>query len=174
MLTVALVFAGGAWWWKREHEAPQTAEDQVVKSVPGDPKAYLTVTAPAPMAVTVGARFIGDTPLARMPMEPGTYRLKLESKSDGLVVRRNVKLTAGTQALVKITDTKGYLSITGKPWAWVQLGMQPAQETPLRLELYEGEYTVLFECPDGHRKSVPVQVTANNTENVAMNCDAEP
>ncbi len=170
---VVTLLAGGGWWWMRRRTAPQVPEDEVIKAVPGDPKAYLTVAAPGPMAVTVGARFIGDTPLSRMPMEPGSYRLKLESKNDGLVIRRNVKLVAGTQALVKVSDAKGYLTITGKPWAWVQLGMQPAQETPLRLELYEGEYTVVFECPDGHRKSVPVQVTANGTEDMAMNCDAE-
>jgi serine/threonine protein kinase len=139
--------------------------------IPGDTRAYLNVSAPLPLEVSLGNRYLGDTPLRRVALEPGTYRLKLESKRDGLVVRRNVRLDAGQQANVDIVLQKGSLSITGRPWAWVQIGMRPPAETPLRLELLEGEYTVIFECPDGRRKTEQVRITPGGSESAGITCD---
>ena len=104
-------------------------------------------------------------------MEAGQYRLKLENKREGLILRRNVELTPGETAAVTIGSDKGFLAINAKPWAWVKVGTRPASETPLRLQLFEGEYTLLFECPDGRRRTQLVTVAAGRTQLASVNCE---
>lgn len=172
--------AGGALWW-RHHKAQLLAAAKTTAPTflppekdmppPQDGRAYVSVTAPIPMEVTLGSRYIGDTPVRNLPMEPGTYRIKLHSKNEGLTLRRTVKVEAGTPALVEIMPNKGLLAVTAKPWAWVQLGLRPPAETPQQFELIEGDYTLLFECPDGKRKLERVTVTAGNTVSAGIGCE---
>ena len=176
IVVFSAVGAGVGWW--HHHRTQQLAVQQIPPPQvndsappPSDGRAYLSITAPIPLEVTLGNRYIGDTPVRNLPMEVGTYRIKLESKSEGLTLRRTVKVEAGTPALVEIMPHKGILAVTAKPWAWVQLGMRPPAETPVQLELIEGEYSVQFECPDGKRKSARVSVTAGNTVSAGVSCE---
>lgn len=152
-------------------EAPTTAAPVQPPQAPPANQSFLNVTAPIPLEVTLGNRLLGDTPLRNIPMEPGTYRLKLENKQEGLVVRRNVRLDAGGHTNLDILAQKGALAVSAKPWAWVQIGTHPAVETPQHLELLEGEYTVVLECPDGRRKTESIRISGGGSESIGINCE---
>ena len=86
-------------------------------------------------------------------------------------MHRIVHLEAGRPTQVEILGRKGSLAITGKPWAWVQTGLRPATETPVRWELLEGDYTLRFECPDGRRKTEHVNIVADVNTSTSINCE---
>jgi hypothetical protein len=52
----------------------------------------------------------------------------------------------------------------------VRLGKLAPAETPVRLQVYEGEYTIHFECPDGKRKKETARVFAGQTASVSVSC----
>ena len=88
--------------------------------------------------------------------------------SDGSVYA--VSLAAGSLAHVEVSDQRGRLQIWGRPWAWVQIGLKPPRETPVTLELIEGEYALVFECPDGRRHSAVVEVNAGGQTATGVDC----
>jgi len=133
-------------------------------------KAYLTVTAPIKLKVSVGGRFVGETPVQRMPLDAGVHRLKAESAAEGFVLRRKVRLTSGRTETVDLRPRKGKLAVNASPWAWVRVGKSSPKETPVRLDVYEGEYVVMFECPDGRRKREQARVSPSQTASVSVNC----
>ena len=131
---------------------------------------WVDIDAPLPMAVTLGGRYLGDTPLRDLVLPAGVLRLRLDNERDGGSVIRIVRLSPGGRAALRIDDRVGGLDVTGSPWAWMQLGRHPARETPAHLELLEGSYVVVLECPDGRRRTDTVEVTAAASANLTIRC----
>ena len=103
-------------------------------------------------------------------VEPGVHRLTLDHPSDGFRQERKVKVSAGQHASVDVTLAKGQLSLQALPWAFVRVGELAKVETPRQLSVYEGDYKLVFECPDGKTKTQAVSVEAGETAYVAVNC----
>jgi hypothetical protein len=135
-----------------------------------DGRAYLTVTSPLSLRVTVDSRYVGETPVRRLSVAPGVRRLKLKSEAEGFTLRRKVRVARGRTEAIEINPRKGNLSLNATPWAWVSIGKAAPSETPVRLEVYEGEYAVLFECPDGSRKRQSARVLSGQTTSVSVAC----
>jgi hypothetical protein len=150
-------------------EEPQPA----VKRPPSKPvshRAYLTVTAPIKLSVTVDNKYVGETPVRRLAVTPGVRRLRLKSDAEGFTLRRKVRIAAGHTEKLEIKPRKGNLSLNATPWAWVSIGKASPSETPVRLTVYEGEYAVLFECPDGRRKKENARVLSGQTTSLSIAC----
>jgi predicted Ser/Thr protein kinase len=134
--------------------------------------ATLTITAPLPLEVSLGNRQLGNTPITGASVPPGTYRLRLHSDRWGLQVRRSLRLEPAAAVNLDLREEMGSLALTGKPWAWVRLGTTPAAETPLRLNLLAGQYTLVFECPNGQRKTQRVDVAVGKLSTAHVDCTA--
>ncbi len=137
---------------------------------PAGGRAYITVTSPLKLRVSVGGRFVGETPLRRLAVEPGLQRISLASPSEGFSTRRKVRLAAGRTETIDVKPQKGNLALNATPWAWVRLGKASPSETPVRLQVYEGDYEVTFECPDGRKKVEHAHVNADQTSSVSVSC----
>ena len=135
-----------------------------------DDRAFLTITSPIKLKVLLDGHFIGDTPIRRVAVEPGMHKLKLDSDAEGVSVVRKVKLVAGRTEALDISPQKGSLALNATPWAWVRVGRLSPAETPVRLQVFEGEYDIQFECPDGRKKTETAQVSAGKTAAVTVNC----
>ncbi len=131
---------------------------------------FLSVSAPMKLKVTVDNRYVGDTPVHRLAVDPGLRRVRLHSESDGFTLRRKLYLAPGKTETIDVKPAKGTLSLNATPWAWVRLGEQSPSETPVRLTVFEGEYNVVFECPDGHRKKESTRVAAGQTTSLSIAC----
>ncbi|MEZ4269878.1 MAG: serine/threonine-protein kinase [Myxococcota bacterium] len=114
-------------------------------------RAFLSLTSAMPMKVTIG-RFVGTTPVRKLALSPGVHRVRLESKAEGFVLYRKVRLQAGRSENLNVTPAKGKLAVNAVPWAFAKIGNQKANQTPFSVQLHEGEYDVVFECPDGRQK----------------------
>jgi serine/threonine-protein kinase len=130
------------------------------------------IEAPVPMAVWLGARYLGTTPLTGLALPAGTLLLKLENRRDGGTLMRTVRVRPQSRGRLVMGAERGTLDVEGTPWAWLQMGQHPAQETPAHLELFEGEYSVLTECPDGGRQQHTVRVSAQIPARLVVRCPA--
>ena len=154
---------------------PQAAPPRAAVPAPRRAKAgqgALDIEAPLPMAVWLGGQYLGETPLAGVPMAAGSFRFKLENKREGLVTWRRSNLARGQRAKLTIEDRRGHVSVRGIPWVWVQRGLHPATESPLEADWLEGEYALTFECPDGRRTEHTLIVEAGRRSGVLVNCVA--
>ncbi|MBI5509696.1 MAG: protein kinase [Deltaproteobacteria bacterium] len=133
-------------------------------------KSFLTVTSPLKLKVSIDNRFVGETPVKKLAVDSGVRRLRLVSDAEGFTLRRKVRLAAGRTETIDIKPLKGNLAANATPWAWVRVGKASPAETPVRLTVYEGEYVVQFECPDGKRKRDTAKVTPGKTASVSVNC----
>ncbi len=133
-------------------------------------KGTMSITSSMKLRVSVGSRYLGETPIRRLSLSAGLYRLKLESRQEGFVLRRKVRLGAGRSESLNVQPAKGVLSVNATPWAWVRLGRKAAAETPVRMTVYEGEYRVGFECPDGRKMKQAVQVRPGKTATLKVDC----
>jgi len=133
-------------------------------------RAFLSITSALKLRVSVGGRFVGETPIRKLPIESGVQKLKLESESEGFTLRKKVRLVAGRTETIDVQPEKGFLSLNATPWAWVRLGQMSPSETPLRMQVYEGDYDVVFECPDGKKKVESAHVAPRETAAVTVSC----
>ena len=134
-------------------------------------QAGLDVVAPLPMAVTLGGHYLGDTPLFGVAVAPGVLHLKLESRQEGLVAWRKLRVPRGESRRVQGEGGRGRLLVEARPWAWVQRGLYPAGETPRDDELWAGDYVLTVECPDGRRRQQTVTVREHQTTRLQLRCD---
>lgn len=134
-------------------------------------KGYLKIDAPIALKVYSSGRLIGETPLRREALPPGTNRIRLESPSEGFVITRKVRIRSGETTALTIDTAKGNLSLQANPWARVRRGDKKAVETPTRLSgLITGEYRLRFECPSGQTKTKIATVRAGNTSTLKVDC----
>ena len=133
-------------------------------------QAGLDVAAPLPLAVFLGGRYLGDTPLLDVAVAPGNLHVKLESRQEGLVLWRRLRLPRGESRRLQIESERGRLLVEAQPWAWVQRGLYPAAETPRDEQVWAGDYVLIVECPDGRRRQQTVQVHGQQTTRVQLDC----
>ena len=145
------------------------AKKAPARKTPGG-RAYLTVVSPMKLRVTVDRRYVGETPIRKLAVEAGVRNVRLKSESEGFLLRRRVRLGAGHTELLDVRPRRGKLSLNAAPWAWVRVGKESPAETPVRLAVFEGEYNVMFECPDGRRKRETARVFAGQTTSVSVSC----
>ncbi|OGR09218.1 MAG: hypothetical protein A2341_23620 [Deltaproteobacteria bacterium RIFOXYB12_FULL_58_9] len=156
--------------------APSSLPDAGPTNPPDPPrqptggKSYLTVTSPHKLKVTVDRKNVGETPIRKLAVDSGVRQLRLYDEKEGFTLRRKVRLVAGRTETVDIRPGKGKLSVNATPWAWVRIGKSKPAETPMRIDLFEGEYAVLFECPDGSRKRENTRVTPGQTTSLSVSC----
>jgi eukaryotic-like serine/threonine-protein kinase len=63
---------------------------------------YLTVDATPWAKVSIGGRYIDDTPIAAFPVESGLVSVSLHNPETGKTVRRQVKVVSGRTAFLKV------------------------------------------------------------------------
>ncbi len=133
-------------------------------------KGFLAITSGVKLKITVDRRYVGETPVRRLEVDAGVRAIKGTSESDGFTVRRKVRVAAGKTESVDLTPRKGHLSLNASPWAWVKVGKMAPTETPVRVQVYEGDYTLVFECPGGKEKRETARVWAGQTTSVSVSC----
>lgn len=133
-------------------------------------RGFLAITSPVTLKVKVDGRSVGETPIKHLALDPGTRRIDLENRAEGIDLQRRVRIRAGRTEDLAIQLRKGNLAINAIPWARVSVAKTSNAETPLRLDLVEGDYVVRFECPDGSKKSERARVTAGQSTAVSVNC----
>ncbi len=134
---------------------------------------YLTVRSPIQARVFINGKLSGVTPLNRKFLKVGDHEIEILNDKTGLTINRTIYVRPGSTSLLKISKKKGFLSVNAKPWAKIKVGKAPTKDTPHRMALFEGNYTVLFECPDGHTVKRPVSIKPGQTSPVVVNCDIE-
>jgi eukaryotic-like serine/threonine-protein kinase len=130
----------------------------------------ISITSPLKVRVLLDGRFVGETPLRKLVVDPGAHRVSLQSENEGFVVQRRVRVTPGGHEQIELALAKGNISVNAQPWAFVRVGSQAKVETPRQLSVYEGDYKLVFECPDGKKKSESATVEAGETAYVTVNC----
>ncbi|MEM6733896.1 MAG: PEGA domain-containing protein, partial [Myxococcota bacterium] len=111
-------------------------------------KGFLKLDAPLQLEVWTRGKLLGKTPLRREALPTGQNRLRLESRAEGLVLNRRVKIASGDTKEMELELRKGNVAVQAIPWANVKRGTQAPVQTPTRLTgLFEGEYRLRFECP---------------------------
>lgn len=134
-------------------------------------KGFLKVDAPIPMKVYAGGRLLGQTPLRRESLPTGSARLRFESPSEGFFLTRRVRIRSGETAELALELQKGNVAVQATPWARVRRGSKAPVETPTRLTgLFEGEYRLRFECPDGSTRTEIARVSPGNTSTLSVDC----
>ncbi len=134
---------------------------------------YLTVRSPIQTRVFIDGKLSGVTPLNRKFLKVGSHEIEMLNDQTGLSLNRTIHVRPGSTSLVKISKKKGFLSVNAKPWAKIKVGKTKAEDTPHRMDLFEGDYTVQFECPDGHTIRRAVSIKPGQTSPVVVNCDTE-
>ena len=134
---------------------------------------YLTVRSPIRARVFINDKLSGVTPLNRKFLKVGVHKIEIVNDKTGLSLSRTLRVRPGSTSLLNISKKKGFLSVNAKPWAKVKVGKMTAQDTPNRMALFEGNYTVQFECPDGHTIKRPVTIKPGQTSPVVVNCNTE-
>ena len=181
LLTLAAL--GGGWWWL--HRSPVSAPTLAdpAASLPahaaapiswpdaGQAPGQLSIASPEPLVATVDRVYrLGETPLQRVPLAPGSHHLGLESQEEGLKFEQQIEIVSGQILNLNLPNARGTLSIAGRPWAWAQVGQRIPFETPATLSLLSGNYSVLSECPDGRRQLHTVTVRANGEAKLEVLC----
>jgi len=150
--------------------SPDAASAPKGNSPAGTGPGFLSVSAAVPLKVSIPGRQLGQTPLRKVSLDAGTYRVSLENEEKGINLHRRVQIEAGQTEVIDIHVVKGDLSVNAIPWATVQVGKTSKVETPAQIALYEGEYEVVFECPNGQKKQEKAKVTAGQTTSLSVNC----
>jgi hypothetical protein len=133
-------------------------------------KGYISVDSSVPLKVYLGERLLGDTPLKRIALETGQQKLRLVNDREGISMIRKVRISSGSTETIDVKLRRGSLAVNATPWAWVRIGSRQPVETPLRLDVYEGDYTVRFECPDGKQMRDTAHVVAGKTATLSASC----
>lgn len=152
---------------------PTRAQLRPVAPAPPTPgaTAQITITASLNLEVTVGDVDAGATPLHAYAVVPGTHPIHLRSPDEGFVLHRQVTVGTGQMAVLDVRPRRGYLDLRANPWARTSLMHDGVPvETPARLKLYEGDYTVAFLCPDGRRLEHSIRVQPRRTAQLRANC----
>lgn len=133
-------------------------------------KGYVSIESSVPLKVYVGDKLLGDTPLKRVAIDTGNQKLRLVNDREGISMQRKITVKAGAIENINIQLRRGSLAVNATPWAWVRIGSRQPVETPLRLDVYEGDYTVRFECPDGKQMRDTAHVVAGKTATLSASC----
>ena len=134
---------------------------------------YLTVRSPIQARVFINDKLSGVTPLNRKFLKVGVHKIEIINDKTGLSLGRTLRIRPGSTSLLNISKKKGFLSVNAKPWAKIKVGKMKSQDTPHRMALFEGKYTVQFECPDGHTIKRTAEIKPGQTSPVVVNCDTE-
>lgn len=140
------------------------------EATPTHAKAILSITTQDAFHVRIDGKSVGETPIQRLSLTAGAHRIELKNVANGYVLQRRVRLTPGKAETLEIKAGRGFLAVNATPWAWVRVGKEKPTETPAKLEVFEGEHVVVFECPDGRRLREQAMVTAGQTASVAADC----
>jgi hypothetical protein len=115
----------------------------------GEP-GYLTVVVEPWARVMIDGNAVGETPLARLELSPGTHGIVLENDNIVGVIRAEVVIESGTSVTRRynFSDT-GYLNLVATPWADVSVDGRSIGQTPLgRVAVPEGSHSVRFVHPE--------------------------
>ncbi|HSI06276.1 MAG TPA: serine/threonine-protein kinase [Myxococcota bacterium] len=133
-------------------------------------KGYVSIDSSVPLKVYIGERLLGDTPLKRVALDVGEQKVRLVNDREGISMTRKIRVGNGSIENIDIKLRRGSLAVNATPWAWVRIGSRQPVETPLRLDVYEGDYTVRFECPDGKQMKDTAHVVAGKTATLSASC----
>ena len=80
-------------------------------------------------------------------------------------------MRSGETVALDLELQRGSLALQATPWARVRRGSQAPVETPTRISgLFEGEYRLRFECPDGSIRTEIARVAPGKTSNLSVDC----
>ncbi len=121
-------------------KANLTAAKQVEKS---KPKAVLYLDCEPAAEVYLGSILLGRTPLVNQEITAGDHKVKLVSPAEhGWVKELNLHAEEGEIVNKKMVYEKGLLVVEADPWGEVFMQGKKIGATPLKIRLYEGEYTL--------------------------------
>ena len=144
-------------------------------SAPAPPRAagpaagWLTVASPVALQIIEGKDIIGTSASPRILLPTGRHELTLTNTEIGFTEKRNIQITAGESASVKVQLPNAPLNINAVPWAevWVdgvRLGATPIGNHQVRL----GPHEVVFRHPDFGEKRQTVTVTLTKPARVSV------
>jgi serine/threonine protein kinase len=145
----------------------KTSDDVKKRSLePG----FLKVEAGLKLQISSGKKVLGSTPLNKIALRPGRHQIRARSFEYGFVLTKKIHIKARQISTLRLDPGKGKLALNASPWAWVQFGRQERSETPVLLDLHEGDYVLRFECPNGRQKKKNVRIKPNKTQNLSIDC----
>jgi hypothetical protein len=148
-------------------EAPAAAVPDAGAAAELSRSAYLTVESIPKANIRIGQR-VHRSPWAG-EVEPGEVQIEVSDQEKGFTRKESITLAPGerrkvTVSKVKVTFRAGLVDakvfVDGRPIRDADTGRDL---TPIKTELWEGWYTVRFECPDG-AVNQQVQVSASKTK----------
>ena len=134
---------------------------------------YLTVRAPMQARVFINGKLSGVTPLNRQYLKVGAHEVEIRDTTTGLKLKRTLRIRPGSTSLMKVSKKKGFLSVNAKPWAKFKVGQVGPKDTPHRIALFEGNYDVQFECPDGRTLKRTATIKPGQTSPVVVDCNQQ-
>jgi len=133
---------------------------------------YLEVrSVPDGAKVSVGDRYIGDTPVERIELRPGEYALRLaKSKFREVTVPARIESDETTLVSLNLSPLSGYLSVISSPErAEVKLDGGVLGLTPLtRIELKAGSYKLSLAKTDYRSTEATVSVESSETTTIDL------
>ncbi len=152
--------------------AESTSQTSVEPATAASPRGpALQAVAPLPIALSLAGRPLGITPLLREFKKPGLYRLQGQNTAYGLSLTRQVRILAHSVTQLDLGKPAARLVVRAEPaWAWVQLGSQPGERTPLERTLPAGSYQLTLECAGGEQHRRRIMLPANQQTVLDLTC----
>lgn len=138
---------------------------------PVDPASAGTLnlsTVPRGLAVTLGDRPLGRTPLVDVVLPAGTHTLRVSNRRLGIVRDLTVHVARGQHTAETMTIGKGTLKVNARPWAEVYVDGVSRGKTPLEMPIYEGTHELRLVTEAGEERIQRIEVKTGATEDVRV------
>ena len=115
---------------------------------------WMSVASTVPLQLREGGKVIGTSESDRLMLTAGDHDIEFVNQALGFTAKRNVRVTAGKTAAIKVDLPNGVVSINAQPWAEVWIDGERIGETPIgNLSRRVGTHEVVFKHPElGERR----------------------
>ena len=140
-----------------------TREEPPHPSHPRPSIGFLSVDSAEPARVFADGLLLGNTPVVRAKLSPGSHRVTLMSAVLGLAPPMRVVVKAGDVSVLHQAFERGKLNVHTEPWADVFVDGIPVGQTPLAgREVCAGEHQLRLKAAAGE-KTISIQVPVGKT-----------
>lgn len=135
----------------------------------GTPSGWLAASAPAPLRIFEGGKFVGSTESDQIMLPAGEHSFDFSSDALGFKATRTVKIAAGQTASVALLLPRVAVALNATPWAQVWVDGQALGATPIGdFTTTIGTHEVIFRHPQFGERRVTTLVTLKEPARVAI------
>lgn len=141
----------------------------IAPNAPAVSAGWIRIASPLLLQLHVGGNLIGNTESDRVMLPTGVHEVHISNPALGYSVTRQVTVTAGRTAEVRITPPEGRLSINALPWAEVWLNGERLGPTPIaNLSRPIGTHEVVLRHPQLGERRATLTVSLKDTARLGI------